>query len=337
MDAQDWTEPEWQAEVRQRLERYRERRRRRGGAEQQQLEFQTPRPANRARQRHPDNVIPFQKTPAPPLADPIDPAVPEPMLDPCTTLFPVVDPASTANFDAPVKLPLPQPLEIESRAPLPIATAATLISERPPQAAGEGYPPKVLDCVEIPERAPKPEPLADIVQPDSFEPARLPLHSYVLPAMEIAVRPQLPATAPARVLPRPAAPVRLRLLAALLDFAAIAGLTALFGLAAGITLGFPHPHRASDWAMLMPFPALWAMLYFLLSYYLCGATPGMRHLRLRVLDFEGHPCRPSHLRLRAWVSLLSLAALGVGFIWAYVDDEGLSWHDHLSQSFIVRA
>ncbi len=161
---------------------------------------------------------------------------------------------------------------------------------------------------------------------------------FMQPAMEIAVRPNrfaAPAPPPLCILPRPSAPASLRLRAALLDFAAVAGLTALFGLAAGLSLGFPHPQRAAGWAVLLLFPALWTGLYILLSYYLCGATPGMRRLRLQVLDFQGHPCNAAQLRLRAWMSLLSLAALGVGFIWAYVDDEGLSWHDHLSQSFIA--
>ncbi len=343
--ALDAAEPAWQNEVRQRLERYRERRRLRGGAEQQNLDFQ-PAP----RRRRPDNVIVFQKTPAAPLADPVlleD--EPQRKLDPCTTLFPVAAEAAAAKpAPAPVHRPLLAADAPDSPPPsasaLPAAAESPVSSAPPLSPAMPSDPPAPPPALSPPPEfaapcAVAPEPLADAFPRSVLEPQRLPPSAYWSPApaaLEISVRPLPPALAAARILPRPAASPRLRLLAGLLDLAAVAGLTLLFALSASLLLGFPHPRHAAGWMLLLPFPAFWGALYLLLSFYYCGATPGMRALRLEVLDFQGHRCAAAQLRARAWFSLLALAALGVSFFWAYLDEEKLSWHDHLSQSFIAR-
>jgi hypothetical protein len=37
--------------------------------------------------------------------------------------------------------------------------------------------------------------------------------------------------------------------------------------------------------------------------------------------------------LRQMVSLLSLLSAGLGLVWALVDEENLTWHDHISKTF----
>ncbi len=154
----DSPEPEWQAEVRQRLERYRERRCRRGGGEQQQLEFQPPRHSSRPRRQLPHNVIPFQKSPVPPLADPVESLQPERMLDPCTTLFPVAS-IPAPNFETTGTAPLPLPLQAEPLLPPPASANETFLPEAPPQLAATlpGDLPTPTSC---------PEPLAEALPPE---------------------------------------------------------------------------------------------------------------------------------------------------------------------------
>ena len=64
-----------------------------------------------------------------------------------------------------------------------------------------------------------------------------------------------------------------------------------------------------------------------------GDTPGMRFANLRLVNFDGKtPDRDQRL-LRLGASVLSLASVGLGLLWALVDEEHLTWHDHISKTF----
>ncbi len=75
------------------------------------------------------------------------------------------------------------------------------------------------------------------------------------------------------------------------------------------------------------------VLYEALWCVSCADTPGMRWARLRLLDFDG---REPDLRQRLYRlggSLLSVMAAGIGLLWALTDEESLTWHDHMSNTF----
>jgi uncharacterized RDD family membrane protein YckC len=83
-----------------------------------------------------------------------------------------------------------------------------------------------------------------------------------------------------------------------------------------------------------------AFLLNLVFYLLCfllfaGRTAGMSWLGLSVLNLDGEPPAAAQRRSRAFGTLLSLAALGVGFIWAAADEQGLTWHDRMSKTFVA--
>ncbi len=60
---------------------------------------------------------------------------------------------------------------------------------------------------------------------------------------------------------------------------------------------------------------------------------GMRWVGLRLLNFDGmQPNRAERLH-RVATSLISTAAAGLGLVWALVDEEKLTWHDHMSRTF----
>jgi uncharacterized RDD family membrane protein YckC len=59
----------------------------------------------------------------------------------------------------------------------------------------------------------------------------------------------------------------------------------------------------------------------------------MRFAGLHLVDFDGRaPSREQRL-LRQLVTLLSTLSAGLGLIWALVDEENLTWHDHISKTF----
>jgi uncharacterized RDD family membrane protein YckC len=79
--------------------------------------------------------------------------------------------------------------------------------------------------------------------------------------------------------------------------------------------------------------AVLALFYRVLWGIADGDTPGMRFAGLRLVDFDGRkPAREARL-LRQAAGLLSLCSLGLGLVWALVDEESLTWHDHISKTF----
>jgi uncharacterized RDD family membrane protein YckC len=64
-----------------------------------------------------------------------------------------------------------------------------------------------------------------------------------------------------------------------------------------------------------------------------GETPGMRFAGLRLVNFDGQLPGRQQRGLRQAAYLLSLISVGVGLVWALVDEENLTWHDHISKTF----
>ena len=61
-------------------------------------------------------------------------------------------------------------------------------------------------------------------------------------------------------------------------------------------------------------------------------TAGMRWTGLRLITFDGFPLDSRHHGLRFLGSCLSLCA-GIAMLWPLADEEGLSWPDHISNTF----
>jgi uncharacterized RDD family membrane protein YckC len=64
-----------------------------------------------------------------------------------------------------------------------------------------------------------------------------------------------------------------------------------------------------------------------------GDSAGQSWARLRLVNFDGQ--RPTRAQ-RFWrlaSGLLSFLAAGIGLLWSLVDEETLTWHDHISKTF----
>ena len=68
-----------------------------------------------------------------------------------------------------------------------------------------------------------------------------------------------------------------------------------------------------------------------------GQSLGMRAWKLRVVTDEGRPLAYKDALVRYMAACLSLAALGLGFAWQLWDRDGLTWHDRLSGTRLIRA
>lgn len=75
--------------------------------------------------------------------------------------------------------------------------------------------------------------------------------------------------------------------------------------------------------------------YFSLFTMMGGATPGMMLAGLRLVSFDGGAPEPRQLIRRSAGYLLSGGIAFMGFLWSYWDEDHLSWHDHISQTYIT--
>jgi uncharacterized RDD family membrane protein YckC len=75
------------------------------------------------------------------------------------------------------------------------------------------------------------------------------------------------------------------------------------------------------------------LFYGILWIWAGRETLGMRWTGLRLVDFDGFPAERRDRFLRALAAGLSFCAGGLGLFWALVDEERLTWHDHMSKTF----
>jgi uncharacterized RDD family membrane protein YckC len=79
--------------------------------------------------------------------------------------------------------------------------------------------------------------------------------------------------------------------------------------------------------------ALITMFYGFIWVWRGGNTAGMRATGLTLVAFDGNPAQRMARWWRYAGACLSYCAGGLGILWALVDEESLSWHDHISQTF----
>ncbi len=76
-----------------------------------------------------------------------------------------------------------------------------------------------------------------------------------------------------------------------------------------------------------------AMFYGFVWACAGARTPGMRALSLTLINFDGYPPDALSRWLRFAGACLGYCAGGLGLLWALLDEESLSWHDHISKTF----
>jgi uncharacterized RDD family membrane protein YckC len=64
-----------------------------------------------------------------------------------------------------------------------------------------------------------------------------------------------------------------------------------------------------------------------------GDSAGQRWAHLRLVNFDGQRPTRTQRFYRLASGLLSFLAAGIGLLWSLVDEETLTWHDHISKTF----
>jgi uncharacterized RDD family membrane protein YckC len=74
--------------------------------------------------------------------------------------------------------------------------------------------------------------------------------------------------------------------------------------------------------------------YFALFTVFGGTTPGMMFRGLQVASFSGGPVTPKQLLLRSLGYVISASTFFLGFLWAWWDEDALTWHDRISHTYL---
>lgn len=133
----------------------------------------------------------------------------------------------------------------------------------------------------------------------------------------------------------PVASVAHRVFAGLYDLGMISALITVFG--AMIAWGcddlanvLTDPMSVS---VLVAGALMIGLTYHSLFLAMRGETPGMRFAGLRLVDFDGRKTSEAQLHMRILGAFVSVLPAGLGLLWALVDEESLTWQDHISHTF----
>jgi len=159
----------------------------------------------------------------------------------------------------------------------------------------------------------------------------------VSPVVEVPEAPFQPVLSPQT------AAFSLRLMAAIVDgcivTAALLAFTAVFAFTVGkldgpvsaATAGH-LPFKTAALAAATTF-AVFMLLYQVLFFTFSEATPGMRYARIGLCTLsDDNPTRAA-MRRRIFAAVLAACPLGIGFLWAWLDEDGLGWHDRISRMY----
>lgn len=190
------------------------------------------------------------------------------------------------------------------------------------ESFSRGSPPNVEyvadDSPPIVYRAAKAPPAEQLELPNFDDIQLEATHQQVMPELELG--------------PQPAA-LGQRMMAGLVDAGIVLAAAAVFNVTF-TQLAEENPH--SRMALLCAVAVggvLWTLYQYTFLVHGHG-TPGMHLAQLELARFDGKPVSVFDRRCRAVASALSGFSLGLGFLWALVDEEQLGWHDRMTRTLI---
>lgn len=154
------------------------------------------------------------------------------------------------------------------------------------------------------------------------------------PLSDISVAPEEEQPAVEFELPLQVAPMSQRVFAGLLD-ALIVLVGATVFVVIVLKAGVPMPPARAGFLFAMAASCVfWAIYEYLFLVY-AGITPGMQMAHLRLITFDGGPARRHARRGRCVAMVLSTLSLGLGLVWALLDEDTLCWHDRITRTYVV--
>jgi uncharacterized RDD family membrane protein YckC len=135
-------------------------------------------------------------------------------------------------------------------------------------------------------------------------------------------------------LPLKSAPLTRRVLAGMTDGLIVgAAFTAFSYLFFRITAAIPALREGLSVGagLLMAFWAAYQYLFLVHS----GSTPGLRLAKLELSRFDGRSVPRKLRRWRVLASVLSALSLALGYVWCFMDEDELCWHDRITHTYMA--
>lgn len=151
---------------------------------------------------------------------------------------------------------------------------------------------------------------------------------------ETAPAPNVLAHASDKNTPLSVAPISLRAMSAMFDMGLAGGLTGLFLTTVRLTLG-QLPSTTTAYISYGVGALLFFFLYKLIYCLYGQPTFGLQGARLRVVTFNGAEPGRTQCLIRMGAGCISVVSAGMGLLWSLADQDKLSWHDHISQTFLT--
>lgn len=242
----------------------------------------------------------------------------------------IIDPIEEATV-APTQ-PIPAKLIEFPRELIATRKARPRLAEGPLRETATAPDGSQLRIFEVEPETISKEPVSDAVLPEwhSIRLDAKPREEYYAP--EAAVSEEHSRLAPIFDLPLQTAPVSDRLMASIVDAALVTAAFLLFVLVFVACTAHPPAGKTALAAAGSVLFGLFVLYQWLFFSYL-DATPGMRYARIALCTFEDeNPTRKS-MRFRVGALLLSAMPLGLGFLWAFFDEDHLGWHDRITRTY----
>ena len=211
-------------------------------------------------------------------------------------------------------------------------------ADRPPLPPFPRINAPVPKIIEFPRMQPRQyelaEPVADQLRIFEAIEELAPPASNHLSEIEIAPEEPIHATNAEIEVPIQAAPLGLRAYAAAVDAMVMIGALVLFVSSAEFfASSLPRTKPLIASGAVCGFLLL--TLYYLLSFSLRRNSVGIDAAGLQVITFSGEAPSRTLLRCRALATVLSYAALGMGFAWSLIDEDRLCWHDRITHTYLT--
>ncbi|MGB7584245.1 MAG: RDD family protein [Terriglobales bacterium] len=135
-------------------------------------------------------------------------------------------------------------------------------------------------------------------------------------------------------LPLQSAPLSRRILAGMTDGLGVMAAFAAFAyIFFRITATVPPPREGVGLGAGLLI-ALWAAYQYLLLVH-TGSTPGLKLAKLELSRFDGSAVPRRLRRWRVLASVLSGLSLALGYVWCFMDEDELCWHDRITHTYMA--
>lgn len=213
-------------------------------------------------------------------------------------------------------------------------------SRREPQCEPEQHiaarqPAPTTNIIEFPRYAAVPAP-DELAEPVFVAPRILeaPETAAPQPALGGIILEPREAVAPPKEDTAQVASLSRRVWAASVDGTLVAGAAVLFGwIVMRMAPAIPLPLQLAGEVVVLAL--LWIGYQYVLLVY-SGETPGLLVTGLELRRADGSPTTRALRRWRVLASVLSVATFGLGYAWAWFDEDRLSWHDRITRSSMQR-